>query len=291
MSSNLNITALTASQNNKEVTVNDATEALDAALTEILTSDFTSADVTLTDAQLRENVAHLLDNVTVARVFTVPAIKHMFIVIGGTGNTNTVTVTRGITTEDIVTDDVKLMYTDGTADGLFVIAGGGGGGSSTFIALTDTPASLTGQGGKTVKVNSGATALEFVSDAAAIQYFSIVSFDYTTDTSVGDGAGYFHIPPALNGMNLTYIHAEVITAGVTGTTDIQIHNVTGTADMLSTKLTIDTTETGSDTATTPAVIDGANDDVTTNDLIRIDVDAVSTTAAKGLLITLGFQAP
>ena len=61
--------------------------------------------------------------------------------------------------------------------------------------------------------------------------------------------------------------------------------------MLSTKLTIDSAETGSDTAATPAVIDTSNDDVSENDLLRVDVDAVQTTAAKGLWITLGFQLP
>ncbi len=40
--------------------------------------------------------------------------------------------------------------------------GGGGGGSSTFAGLTDTPSSLSSDGGKMVKVNSGGTALEFV---------------------------------------------------------------------------------------------------------------------------------
>lgn len=40
--------------------------------------------------------------------------------------------------------------------------GGGGGGSTTFVGLTDTPSSLSSDGGKMVKVNSGGTALEFV---------------------------------------------------------------------------------------------------------------------------------
>lgn len=115
--------------------------------------------------------------------------------------------------------------------------------------------------------------------------------DYATDTAVGDGVGYFHVPAALAGFNIVAVHAEVITAGTTGTTDIQIHNVTAAADILSTKLTIDSGETGSDTAATPAVISATEDDLTENDLIRIDVDAVSTTAAKGLIVTLDCQLP
>ncbi len=113
----------------------------------------------------------------------------------------------------------------------------------------------------------------------------------TSDTATGDGIAYFHVDSRLNGMNLVDVHAQVITAGTTGTTDIQIHNVTQAADMLTTKITIDSGETGSNTAATAAVIDTSNDDVATNDLIRIDVDAVSSTKAKGLIITLGFRLP
>jgi hypothetical protein len=61
--------------------------------------------------------------------------------------------------------------------------------------------------------------------------------------------------------------------------------------MLSTKLTIDSAEIGSDTALTAAVINAANDDVATNQWIRVDLDAVQTTKAKGLIVTLGFRLP
>lgn len=124
-----------------------------------------------------------------------------------------------------------------------------------------------------------------------IRYAQLVLFDFTTAVTTGNGASYFHVPAAFDGMNLVEVHAEVITAGTTGTSDIQINNVTQVADMLTTKLTIDSGETGSDTAATAAVIDTANDDITENDLLRIDVDAVSTTAPQGLIVTLGFQLP
>lgn len=117
---------------------------------------------------------------------------------------------------------------------------------------------------------------------------SVVAFDFTESITTGDGAFYYVVPSNLSGKNLVRVHARVITAGTTGTTDIQIHNVTDAQDMLSTKLTIDSGETGSDTAATPAVINGSYDDVATNDLLRIDVDAVSTTAPEGLIITLEF---
>ncbi|MFA6897197.1 MAG: hypothetical protein WCQ96_02850, partial [Patescibacteria group bacterium] len=107
--------------------------------------------------------------------------------------------------------------------------------------------------------------------------------------ATGDGKGYFVVPAGLNGMNLISVHAKVVTAGTTNTTDIQINNVTDNVDILSTKITIDSGETSSDTAATAAVIDTTKDDVATNDVLRIDVDAASTTKPKGMIVTLGFQ--
>jgi len=125
------------------------------------------------------------------------------------------------------------------------------------------------------------------------RYVQCVVFDFATDIAEGNGKFYFHIPAGLNGMDLVEVHSEVITAGNGSTIDVQIHNATDGSDMLSTSLTIDNTETGSDTAATAAVIDTGEDDVATNDLIRIDVDGNGgdTTIAKGLIVTLGFRLP
>jgi hypothetical protein len=138
-----------------------------------------------------------------------------------------------------------------------------------------------------IKYNSVSGNWEVVDEQ--IRYMQAVVFDFTTAVVVGDGKFYFHIPADLNGLILTEVHARVVTAGVTGTTDVQIHNVTGAVDILSTKLTIDSGETGSDTAVTAAVINTLNDDIATNNLLRIDVDAVSTTPPEGLLVTMGFK--
>lgn len=112
----------------------------------------------------------------------------------------------------------------------------------------------------------------------------------TTNLSTGNGKAYVTIPAKLNGVNLSSVHARVITAPTDAAISIQIHNVTDAVDMLSTALTIDATETGSDTAATPAVVDTSNDDVATNDLIRIDIDQVgSTVTGAGLIVRLGFD--
>lgn len=115
--------------------------------------------------------------------------------------------------------------------------------------------------------------------------------DSATNTATGDGKAFFRIPAELNGMNLTGVAASVYTAGTTGTTDVQIRNKTQTADMLTTKITIDSTETDTSTAATAAVIDTGNDDVATGDVIAIDVDAVASTPAKGLYIEMRFELP
>ena len=114
--------------------------------------------------------------------------------------------------------------------------------------------------------------------------------DDVTDNAVGDGEGEvtLTIPSELNTYELTNIAASVEVAGTTGTQDIQIHNVTDAVDMLSTKITIDSGELTSYTAATPPVINTANDDVATGDKIRVDVDAVHTTAAKGLQVIFTF---
>lgn len=113
----------------------------------------------------------------------------------------------------------------------------------------------------------------------------------STNLATGDGQAFFRIPEELNGMNLTGVAARAYTAGTTGTMDIQIRNHTDTADMLSTKITIDTTEVDTLTAATPAVVNAATDDVVTGDMIAVDIDAVQTTPAKGLIVSLRFELP
>ena len=114
--------------------------------------------------------------------------------------------------------------------------------------------------------------------------------EFTTDMVQADGVFYFPIGELLSGLKLTYVHLELVTAGTTGTCTVQIHNVTQAADMLTTRLTVDTTpDTGSDEAATPAVIDTADNGVSQYDVIRIDVDTIhSGVAGKGAILTMGF---
>lgn len=157
------------------------------------------------------------------------------------------------------------------------------------------------------ETNTGTDANKAVTpDALAGSNFGsrtaqLVVFDFTTDTATGDGKYYFVIPAELNGMNLVGVSAQVVNAGTTSTLNVDLARCAAVAtgnmcsgtvvDMLSTNLTVDSGENKSATAATAAVIDTNNDDVATDQVISVDVDAVHTTAAKGLIVTLSFRLP
>lgn len=111
--------------------------------------------------------------------------------------------------------------------------------------------------------------------------------DGTSNVVTGDGKAYFTIPEILNGFNLSRAQATVVTAGTTNATTVMIHNKTQAADMLSGAISI----ASGGTVGTVGTIDSSNDDVATNDIIRIDVDSVSTTAPQGLMVVLEFTLP
>lgn len=118
-----------------------------------------------------------------------------------------------------------------------------------------------------------------------VEPFSMVD---ETDVAIGDGKSFVHIPADMNGMSLREVHAAVDTAPTGSTIIIQIS--IGATDLLSTLLTIDATETGSDSAAAPAVIKSDGSEiVSVNDRVEVDVDQVgSTLPGSGLILTLGF---
>jgi len=135
-----------------------------------------------------------------------------------------------------------------------------------------------------------ASAIKKITIATLFRHYKrnvqIPVFEWVTNTVTGDGKYYFFVPADLNGLNLTSVRGTLITAGTTGQCDIQIYNVTTAADMLSTKLVFATGATLDDGN---VVIDAGQDDVTTDDVLRFDCDAVHTTPAKGMIVHLGFS--
>ena len=111
--------------------------------------------------------------------------------------------------------------------------------------------------------------------------------------AANDGQHRMVIPASLNGCNLVEVSAAVASNTYSsGTFAIDLYNETQAADMLSTAMTIDAGELSTATAATPAVIDAAQDDVATNDIIRVDVTTIGGGGASaGLWVTLGFKKP
>jgi hypothetical protein len=112
----------------------------------------------------------------------------------------------------------------------------------------------------------------------------------STLLTTGDSQFIFVISSDLNGMNLLTANAYVTTVSSSGVPTIQMRNMTnGNVDMLSTPITIDVGELTSYSAIS-STVNAANDNVTTGDLLAVDVD-ISGTNAKGLGVVLIFGAP
>jgi hypothetical protein len=124
-----------------------------------------------------------------------------------------------------------------------------------------------------------------------VKSFTFAFTDPTASLTTGDNKAFFIVPSDMNGMDIIGVQADVATAPAGSAASFQLHNVTSGADILSTALTIDASETSSSTAATPAVINASEDDLTTGDKIRLDVDAVGGTAAKGGFITVRCKLP
>ena len=74
------------------------------------------------------------------------------------------------------------------------------------------------------------------------------------------------------------------TAGTTNASTFDIYNVTDSTTMLSSAISI---ASGAKSGT--GTVDTDHDDVATGDIIRIDVNTLSTTKPKGLIVTLAFR--
>lgn len=161
--------------------------------------------------------------------------------------------------------------------------------------LTRTTPRESSNGGAAVNFGAGtkhvfldATA-PFLNEMRKVAVSILVTDPNGAALTTGDGKAFFRVPSTIDGFNLVGVAASVSTTSSSGNPTIQIHNVTQTADMLSTRITIDAGELDSKDAA-PAVIDTSNDDVATGDKLRIDVD-VAGTGAKGLIVELQFAAP
>ena len=124
------------------------------------------------------------------------------------------------------------------------------------------------------------SADEVVQASDLVQSFVIAASDEPTALTTGTNKVRFRMPYAFT---LTSVRASVNTAPVGSTLTVDI-NEAGTT-ILSTKITIDASETTSVTAATAPVISDSS--LADDAIIGIDIDQIgSSTAGAGLKVTL-----
>ncbi len=125
---------------------------------------------------------------------------------------------------------------------------------------------------------------QFVASTRNVRFILYRVVEATTNCAVATTkGGDLEIP--ITG-TITEIGAYVDTAGTTGTMTVDV-NKNGTTLMTTNKITIDTTEKSSRTAATAPALTTTT--ITAGDLITVDIDAIHTTAGKGLTIRLGIR--
>jgi hypothetical protein len=145
---NLSLPTIASGQNQKYQTSNDADNALDLALTDLLTVDLSAGNVALTSAQFVAAIAFVSSGNTVARTLTVQPQRRLFTVKNG--GTALLSIACGTTSLTLIPGASGLFYTDGTANGLARVSG----------SAQDIPAFFRGVPG------SSALVLRFVATRA-----------------------------------------------------------------------------------------------------------------------------
>lgn len=112
--------------------------------------------------------------------------------------------------------------------------------------------------------------------------YGVALGDLTTAITTGTSKAYFRVPHA---MTLLDVRASLLGASSSGAVTIDVNE--GGASILSTKLSIDSGETTSETAATPAVISDA--DLADDAVLTFDIDGAGTGATGPLVWIIGVR--
>lgn len=126
---NLTLSELTGSQNQKHITANSQVDEIDDAMTEFTTVSLAAGNVTLDDGgagllSYKRNQVFVLSGHTVARDFTLPAVKRLVVIKNDGTASGAASIKRGSTTHVLPISETRLYYTDGTANGLYLVTSG-----------------------------------------------------------------------------------------------------------------------------------------------------------------------
>jgi len=160
------------------VAFNGSAWVLDTRASMLTKSVAGGSNVTLTEPESSYPAIDCTGALTANIALIVTTTPKFFLIRNSTSGSYTLTVKTSAGTGVIVTQGARaLLYCDGTN----VV---GVSGSVAFLDLTDTPASFSGQGGKSVRVNSGANALEFVAPVDAFVDLSDVPVSYSAQAGL-----------------------------------------------------------------------------------------------------------
>ena len=153
--------------------------------------------------------------------------------------------------------------------------GGGGGGSSTFVGLTDTPASYAG---------GAADALKFVRVAAGGSSLEFVTVDSVVDATYIEGKGFLPKGGGTMSGNIDLGTNDISNGGtITATTFSGTHSgdLTGATNVTTTNLFVSTIDSSDSSAIT--VTPG----VTMNSFLTVEssLEVLDTTTTKTLSVT------
>ncbi len=154
----LQIPDIAASQNQKEVTANAAHNLLDRKISQLVQMTVTAVD-TFTTTETRENTLVELIGTPGATTIDMPDTNEVYMrLINNTDGIMTIRNSAGGGTGQPVIEvgDASTFHYDGT-NFLEVTTAP----ALTFLDLTDTPGTYSGDGLKVLRVNSGATSVEF----------------------------------------------------------------------------------------------------------------------------------
>lgn len=160
---NLGVTFVVATQNQKEVPINAGFDTLDRALTETFDANLSAGNLVLTETQYRQALSIRATSATVAgRTVTLPQRRRVSLLRNDAANTQAVGFVRGTTAVTLQVGEAAWVVTDGTANGLAVLMRDFGRVLLSGSAVYDPPSIAAAAGVTTAVTVTGAALGDIV---------------------------------------------------------------------------------------------------------------------------------
>lgn len=186
--------------------------------------------------------------------------------------------------DDVCANNDTAYYSLWAVDGNGNPSGAWETGLGTFTdtdTLTRTTVHASSNAGAAVDLAAGTKYVQLAATSRFLnlEHITVACSDETTAITTGDAIVTFPMPPYAT--TLLAVYASLSTSSSSGAVTVDLNE--GGSTILSTKITIDQSETDSDTAATPAVISDAA--LAARARVSVDIDGAGT-GAKGLKVTL-----